>query len=829
MNSTKKLAKTSIIALILTLTFAATFVALPVVNAEEDSYAFITVSPNPVGVGQTVSIIAWLDKMPPTASGPAGDRWEGLEVTIEKPDEKTEKLGPITSDPVGSMWASYTPTMIGTYTFQLSFPGQHIEGPGAMGGYINETYLPSTSRKVELTVQEEQLEPWPTVELPTDYWERPINAENREWYQIAGNWLGLSGGDNFGARYYNASSNFNPYSKAPNTGHIVWTKPLTFGGIIGGEFGGGGTSSYYHGHSYEPKFIPPVIMQGRLYYNIYPYGGFSTDYPSGIKCVDLRTGETIWTKDDANIRVGQIYNHISPNQYGGIAYFWDTLGSTWKMYDAFTGDYILSMENVSSLASDKFVMGPSGELLTYILDGQNNWLAMWNSSLAIPPPLPFSTWLWMWRPPLGETLDWRDGIQWNVTVPDVPGDESIKRIGSGVLLATTIGFAGSASWQMEAAFNATTGEQMWVKNQTFPTYTTLWGLQGSMMDGVYTEFIPSLTQWFGYDVKTGDKLWGPTDSLENAWGMYWTGDNIAYGRLYSLNIDGLHCYNLTTGERLWDFYSESGGLEVVYPNYPFDVGGFTIADGKVYIVTGHSHVQPLFRGAKLYCIDAETGKEIWSIAGWLQAGWVGPPTIADGYIVTQNCYDNQIYCFGKGLTETTVTVPEAVQPLGTSILIKGTVTDQSPGDTCLGVPAAGTPAVSDEYMTEWMEYLYMQKPCPTYYEGVDVKLEVLDSNGNFYEIGTVKSDGSGVFKKMWTPEVEGEYTIIATFEGSESYWSSYAETVLGVGPAPAPAEPIEPEKPAEAPFITTELAIIVAAVIVAVAVIVGFWIIRKRK
>jgi hypothetical protein len=103
MQILKNKSKISTIAFVLVLTFVATLFALPVVNAEEDTYAFITVSPNPVGVGQTVSIIAWLDKMPPTASGPAGDRWEGLEVTIEKPDGKTEKLGPFTSDPVGSI------------------------------------------------------------------------------------------------------------------------------------------------------------------------------------------------------------------------------------------------------------------------------------------------------------------------------------------------------------------------------------------------------------------------------------------------------------------------------------------------------------------------------------------------------------------------------------------------------------------------------------------------------------------------------------------------------------------------------------------------------
>jgi hypothetical protein len=125
----------------------------------------------------------------------------------------------------------------------------------------------------------------------------------------------------------------------------------------------------------------------------------------------------------------------------------------------------------------------------------------------------------------------------------------------------------------------------------------------------------------------------------------------------------------------------------------------------------------------------------------------------------------------------------------------------------------------------------MQKPCPEYYEGVEVKLEVLDPNGNFYEIDTVKSDGAGMFKKMWTPDTESEYTIIATFEGSESYWPSYAETAVGVGPAPAPTTPIEPEptEPTEAPFITTEMAIIIAVVVVAVIGIAAYWVLRKRK
>ena len=57
--------------------------------------------------------------------------------------------------------------------------------------------------------------------------------------------------------------------------------------------------------------------------------------------------------------------------------------------------------------------------------------------------------------------------------------------------------------------------------------------------------------------------------------------------------------------------------------------------------------------------------------------------------------------------------------------------------------------------------------------GVQVTLTAIDSNGVSYDIGTVTSDSKGMFKKLWvTPETEGEYSIIASFAGSDSYWSS---------------------------------------------------------
>jgi len=134
----------------------------------------------------------------------------------------------------------------------------------------------------------------------------------------------------------------------------------------------------------------------------------------------------------------------------------------------------------------------------------------------------------------------------------------------------------------------------------------------------------------------------------------------------------------------------------------------------------------------------------------------------------------------------------------------------------------GVPAVADESMGPWMEYVYLQKPCPEEVMGVQVTLTAFDSNGNAENIGTVTSDGAGMFKKMWTPENEGEYTVVASFDGSDSYWRSYAETAVGVG-AVSSGTPIEHETP----LITTEIAIALVAVLAIVSV--AAYVILKRK
>jgi len=61
-----------------------------------------------------------------------------------------------------------------------------------------------------------------------------------------------------------------------------------------------------------------------------------------------------------------------------------------------------------------------------------------------------------------------------------------------------------------------------------------------------------------------------------------------------------------------------------------------------------------------------------------------------------------------------------------------------------------------------------------------VSIDALDPNNNFVHIADVTSDISGTFSYMWKPTMEGHYKVTATFAGSPSYGSSFAETAVGV-------------------------------------------------
>ncbi len=801
--------------LILVLAVPAFLTALPTAQAKDtiDTYAFIVVSPNPTGVNQQVFVGMWLNVISPTGGvAGVGDRFQGFMAKITKPDGTTETNGPHMADAVSSAFFAYTPNQVGTYFFEFSFPGQNIKGVDRLGVYYDVDFKPSTSKKVALTVQQDPIEARPETPLPTTYWSRPINAINRGWDSIAGNWL--------------MSSGKAPYTKAPNTAHIVWTKPIEFGGIVGGEHP---DISVYTGSAYEGKWGPPVIIMGKLYYNT----RIGSSTYQGFNCIDLRTGELIWRQNSGSITLGQLLNYDSPNQHGIIPYLWAT-GSTYRMYDAFTGQLICSFANASSGTT---IFGPKGELLVYVLDTRNDRLIMWNSTKAGDNL--FGTldeddpqWLtktWQWRPPFGATLDWKLGVQYNVTIPDVLWGEDIGIQGidsSSDTILVHCALTTSATQPQPihgyAVYKASTGEQLWFQNRT-----GIWSRNaiGDVAEGVYLEYYKETLTWKCFDLLTGQQLW-ETEPLDNDWDMYNGPAVISNGKFYTAGYGGiLYAFDLTSGARIWASSIGSSGLDAPYVNWPTGSGaGITVADGKVYVTTGeHSHTQPLYRAWKIACFNEQTGALIWNITGLMPA-----PAIADGYAVTLNSMDNQIYAFGKGPSAITVAASPKIAAKGADIMIEGMVTDQSPG-------AKDTPAIADEYMSAWMEYLYMQQPKPENAKGVQVKLTATSTNGNVIDIGTVTSDVHGFYSKKWTLPTEGEYIITAEFEGSESYWPSEAVTSVGVGSAaPAITSPTITTSPTQAiqPSSDVPLATYVAiatAIIIIAAVTAAFLLKRRAK
>jgi hypothetical protein len=105
---------------------------------------------------------------------------------------------------------------------------------------------------------------------------------------------------------------------------------------------------------------------------------------------------------------------------------------------------------------------------------------------------------------------------------------------------------------------------------------------------------------------------------------------------------------------------------------------------------------------------------------------------------------------------------------------------------------------------------------PSTATGVEVKLDVLDANGNYRTIGTTTSDANGFYSFEWIPDIEGKYTVIANFAGSESYWPSHAETAFIVETtAPTPTtQPATALPPTDMYVLGIGVAIIMAIAIV---------------
>ncbi len=849
MQKTK--ANAIMIALILLSSMAITLTTLPFANAQSSgemtSYAYIFVAPDPIGVGQRVYISMLVDVSLPNALVTNNIRRHNYVLTITKPDQTTEKFEwPIVDDTTGVAFLAYTPTQVGVYTLKFDYGGQTYtwNSTAAERTWTGTKYLPAT-KTTTLTVQENPVpEPLGSYPLPTEYWTRPIEGQNTNWYTISSHWLR---GANFGT--FQLSTGYNLWQRdgvAPNSAHIMWTKPIEFGGVVGGTTDILG-ETHYSGGSYEGRFVNTIIMHGRLYYQL-PLGHSGSG--GGYACVDLRTGEQIWYRDDLGVTgrpapsFGQIYGFETENQHGaGGGILWQTSTSggitTWQAIDPFSGKWLY---NITDVPSGVDVYTGKGEIVRYVLNYAGRWLALWNFSEAPGArggASGYSTNQWR---PNGKSINASTAYSWNVTIPNLPGLTSpviFAVLPGDIILGRSSNIAPGvgSSRTMQNPYTVwalsdkpqSRGQLLWIKNYSAPSGNLTRRLGPvDPINRVWTMTDGETMQWLGYSLDNGNLLWGPSQFDLRDIQFFGSGEGFgqravtAYGNVYVQGYGGeLYAFSTQSGAMLWKYNNTDSGMETPWGLRPIFIAA--IAGGKVFAFNNeHSPNTPLYKGNRVYAINASTGEEIWTMLGWAgQTGGTGTSTsvLAEGFLVYYNYYDNSVYSIGKGPSAITVTASSKMSAGGEKILLEGTVMDIAAG-TKQSEQAArfpnGVPAVSDASQSAWMEYVYMQKPRPTDVTGVDVVLSVLDPNGNYYEIGTATNDADGVFSLMWEPPVPGKYTVVARFAGTESYWPSQATTAFGVMDAlPATPEPTPlPLSIADMYFIPAIASIIVAIAIV---------------
>jgi hypothetical protein len=355
---------------------------------------------------------------------------------IEAPNGTVIDIGPMSSFTEGTMWFEFAPDVVGDWSIYFNYPGSDLHDA-------------CTSPTSYFTVQEEPIPSWPPAELPTDYWTRPINSDNREWYQISGDWLQIG---------YDASkAGCNPYSLGPETSHVIWTYETALGGLTGGAYG---SESFGYGGMGNPKWI----MAGLAY----------MDRVDGLHCIDVKTGETMWIK---KITIDDIM-HGNPEQ-GGRAPELIKLGDTLRKYDALTGELVKEVPGMSGTYVEPYVYS------TQVVNGQR-YLIKWDAQESVTGALN----------PI--TADFQTRVVYNVTWP-LTGTSltSISYMWQDVALCINDDEFG--------AFNMTTGGKLWSKPLDVELELSSSGCIAEGKFFISSANPPSVFQ--AYNIYTGEHEW----------------------------------------------------------------------------------------------------------------------------------------------------------------------------------------------------------------------------------------------------------------------------------------------------------------------------------
>jgi len=384
---------------------------------------------------------------------------------------------------------------------------------------------------------------------------------------------------------------------------------------------------------------------------------------------------------------------------------------------------------------------------------------------------------------------------------------------------STLVLGASAGNNWAAGFNTQTGRWLW--NLTLPQTAQI--AAPMYNSDAWVIYFPNKNTFSCYDMLTGTLRWTTQDVGTYPYNTKGVTRCASDGTKYYISMPSgeVAALDYATGKVVWLSKAipttESSADVFSYWQLPIVQGGC------VFVYAGYSlsyQIDPIQRFSMLVCINATTGANMWTLNGGIV-----PTAAANGYLHGYSPLDGYIYTLGKGKTSTSVSTQTDVISLGANVLVKGNVLDQSPAQP-------GTPAVSDASMNEWMDYLQFQNATllnsPPTPNGVQVTLTAVDPNMNTVTVGTTTTDSTGNYAFLWTPQIEGQYTITANFAGSGSYWPSSSETPIAVNAAAATTAPT-PTTSNGVSADTFNIAIAgLFVLIIVVAVVLALLMLRKR-
>jgi hypothetical protein len=543
-----------------------------------------------------------------------------------------------------------------------------------------------------------------------------------------------------------------------------------------------------------------------------------------------------------------------------------------------TGNWICNLWNVpgyvTTFGSPSLTTDQSGNIIIYTVNNATKQLTVWNSTAVfvnqyeVAPTSPASAIgtgirngtvtygsssnsYWFYRPALGAQIDARIGGNsvFNITagpqgtIPNTPSSPLLFAVDQNdqeLIFSTLPNTLGTASYPTPVNYYtyaigigpSNMGQVLWSVSGLRPGNLTMLFNQNNLGNGVFAMLQKETAQWMAFSTKTGALLWtGQPETVNHVYGV---SGGIYNGVLYSGDASGtggkVYAYNATTGTLLFTYQSAQMGYGGYWAYAPASVSAFST--NNIYTSSAEHSPGPNLESAEyLQDINAQTGQQIWNIT-FFKGGTLA---VADGYLVSLNEFDNQIYAFGMGPTQTTCQTPLGGVIQGNGLTVQGTVMDISAGTKQTTVAARfpnGVAAVRDSDQTAWMEYVYYQNPKPTNVAGVDVSISIIDPNGNSNPVGTTHSDANGYYAFEVTPAMTsagpGMYTVLASFAGSHAYWPSTAESSFSIGAAAAtPAPTATPTQSEADQFFVPAIAGLFVLIII-VAIVLALLMLRKK-